>query len=167
MSAIGVTAPPGCRAVAAPLRAIVLATLALEGRKAGEIGVRLTGDPELRELNRQWRGIDRATDVLSFDYDDEPGVRVSGDLVVSLDRMVEQARRYRVSRGRELARLIVHGTLHLSGHDHHRVGERLRMRAAEAKGMRSAARFVAPLDRALAKRPPLAPARRRTAAPAG
>lgn len=154
MSPIGVSTPPGYRAVAVPLRAIVLATLALEGRKAGEIGVRLTGDAELRELNRQWRGIDRATDVLSFDYDDEPGVRVSGDLVVSLDRMADQARRYRVSRGRELARLIVHGALHLSGHDHHSAGERRLMRLAEAKGLRAAARFVGSLDRALAKRLP-------------
>jgi probable rRNA maturation factor len=154
LSPISFTAPPGYRAVAVPLRAIVLSTLTLEGRKAGEIGVRLTGDPELRELNRQWRGIDRATDVLSFGYDDPPGERVSGDLVVSLDRMAEQARRYRVSRGRELARLVVHGALHLSGHDHHREGERARMRAAEAKGMRAAAPFVAALDRALGRLPP-------------
>lgn len=146
---ISVVAPRGVLRAGTPLRAIVSATLAHEGRKVGEIGVRLTDDAELRALNRQWRGIDRATDVLSFPYG-EPGSkgRVSGDLVISVERAVAQARRYRVSVGRELARLVIHGTLHLAGHDHHRVGERREMRHAEAQAMRVARDRIRALDAA-------------------
>ncbi|MGH7730973.1 MAG: rRNA maturation RNase YbeY, partial [Candidatus Eiseniibacteriota bacterium] len=85
----------------APLAALVRAALAGEGRKPGELGIVLTGDAPVRELNLRWRGLDRATDVLSFGYDETPGTIVNGDLIVSMDRVAEQARRYRVTRGRE------------------------------------------------------------------
>jgi probable rRNA maturation factor len=133
------------------LRALIRATLVGERVRAGDIGVVLTGDATLRDLNRRWRGIDRATDVLSFPYEDAamPHSRtriVSGDVVISLERMVEQARRYRVSRGRELARLVIHGALHLAGHDHHRPGERRLMRAREARALHMARDTIRMLD---------------------
>jgi rRNA maturation RNase YbeY len=53
-----------------------------------------------------------------------------------------------VSVGRELARLVIHGTLHLAGHDHHRSGERERMRRAEARAMRAARDSIVALDAA-------------------
>ena len=148
---ITVTTRRGLAGLAAPLRALVRSTLALEGARAGEIGVVLADDAALRELNRRWRGIDRATDVLSFPYELAEKHRsasrvVTGDLVISLDRMVGQARRHRVSRGRELARLVVHGTLHLAGHDHHRPGERKLMRAREARALRGAGGSIRALD---------------------
>jgi probable rRNA maturation factor len=118
--------------------------LGKEDRRAGEIAIVLTGDAELRELNRRWRGIDRATDVLSFPYETAPAV--SGDLVISLDRLREQAKRYGVSLGRELARLVVHGALHLAGHDHHRVAERRLMRTRENAVLRLVRGEVARLD---------------------
>ena len=132
---ISVASPTKTPGLAAAIRELIRVTLAGEGRVPGTIDVRLTGDAELRALNRQWRGIDRATDVLSFAYDDRAR-RVSGDLVISLDRMRAQARRYRVTAGRELARLIVHGALHLAGHDHHRAGERRIMRGRERAALR-------------------------------
>ena len=147
---ISVASPPRTRGLVAPLRALVRATLAEERRAAGEIGVVLADDALLRELNRRYRSIDRATDVLSFGYDAASERRVSGDLVISLDRVAVQSRRYRVRPGRELARLVVHGTLHLAGHDHHRADERLRMRRAEAKALRAGAKAVAELEQALA-----------------
>jgi probable rRNA maturation factor len=147
--------------VTAPLRALIAATLALEDRRPGEISVLLTDDNALRELNRNWRGIDRATDVLSFG--EPPGGRergaqsgaaakklaIGGDLVISIDRVRAQARRYRVTPGRELARLVVHGTLHLAGHDHHRATERGLMRARERRVLAAAARDVKRLEAAL------------------
>ena len=145
---ITVRTPSLFRGVSTPLRAIVRSTLALERTRAGEIGLRLSDDAELRALNRQWRGIDRATDVLSVPYDAEPANGVSGDLVISMERARAQARRYRVSLGRELARLVIHGTLHLAGHDHHRPGERLRMRRAEGRAMRGAVAPIRALDAA-------------------
>src|SRR5262249_6502958 len=110
---ISAKSPPSLPGVTAPIAALVRAALALEGRRPGELGIVLTGDAPVRELNRRWRGLDRATDVLSFGYDDVPGPIVNGDLIVSIDRAVDQARRFRVTLGRELARLVIHGALHL------------------------------------------------------
>ena len=118
---VTLTAPRGLSRLRPPLSALVADVLRGEGRRLGEVGIVLAGDELLRQLNRDWRGIDRATDVISFAYDElEPDAvarPVTGDLLVSLDRMRDQARRYRVSPGAELARLVTHGTLHLCGHD--------------------------------------------------
>lgn len=143
---ISVASPRSARPLAPALRALVRAALAGEGRRPGEIALVLTADPELRELNRRWRGIDRATDVLSFGYDAGPPAPVSGDLVISLDRMDEQARRFRTGPGRELARLVVHGALHLAGLDHQRPRERAHMRAREQRALRAAAAAVRALE---------------------
>lgn len=159
--AITVTAPAAVRGLTTPLRALLRAALAHEGMKAGEIAVVLTGDAELRALNRQWRGIDRATDVLSFSYGEAgPGEtmirkesrsskKVHGDLVISLDRMRDQAKRYHVSEGRELARLVIHGALHLAGLDHQREADRRHMRSSEDAVLNLVAAQVAELDRRL------------------
>ena len=153
---ISVASPLRTRRLVAPLRALVRATLELERRRPGEIGIVLGDDVLLRRLNRRYRSLDRTTDVLSFGYDGEPedGTAsndhgVSGDLVISLDRVAVQARRYRVSPGRELARLVIHGTLHLAGLDHHEAAARLRMRRAEARALRTGSGAIPALDRAL------------------
>ena len=147
-----------------PLRALVRAAVTLEGRRPGEITVVLERDARLRELNHRYRGLDRATDVLAFDYGPAPRAAaprgatrtgspppapVSGDILVSLDRMAEQAKRFHVTRGRELARLVVHGALHLAGLDHHAPAERARMRRREQSAMRACAAQVRALERAL------------------
>jgi probable rRNA maturation factor len=109
--------------------------LARQGVVRAEVGLAFGGDDTLRELNRRYRGLDKATDVLSFTYEDRSDGRgrrhLVGDVVVSVPRVFVQARRYRVSPGRELARLLIHGALHLCGHDHMRGAERVRMRALE------------------------------------
>ena len=150
--AISLSAPASHARLAVPLRAVVRAVLAREKRRAGEIAIVLTDDAELRELNRHWRRIDRATDVISFAYDEhEPNAAtrpVTGDLVVSMDRVGSQARRYRVTPGAELARLVVHGTLHLCGHDHAKAGERARMREREDGALRAVKALAKRLDAA-------------------
>jgi len=89
-----------------------------------EISVTLTGDERIRELNKTFRNIDAATDVLSFplikDLADVPyyGGVSFGDIVISADKAREQAREYGHSLERELGFLAVHGTLHLFGYDH-------------------------------------------------
>jgi len=164
--AVSLAAPAGYRRLAVPLRGIVRAVLAREQRRAGEIAIVLVGDEALRELNRRWRRIDRATDVISFAYDEhEPDAAtrpVAGDLVVSMDRVEAQARRFRVTRGAELARLVVHGTLHLCGHDHAQAGERRVMRAREDTTLRGVRALVKRLDAAWPAGPgtPLAKGRR-------
>jgi probable rRNA maturation factor len=162
--------------LAPPLRTLVRGALALERALPGEIAIVLAGDRELRELNRRWRGIDRATDVLSFGYDEAAAggvtrgrprrtaaapprrraaapAAVSGDVVISLDRVRVQARRYRVTPGRELARLAVHGALHLAGLDHHRAAERDHMRLQESRALRGVSAQVSALDAALLEQP--------------
>lgn len=90
------------------------------GGKA-EISVTLCGDGRMRELNREHRGIDRETDVLSFPLFDGPdgaGVTPLGDIVIDVDRAERQAREYGHSAEREIAFLTVHSVLHLLGYDH-------------------------------------------------
>jgi probable rRNA maturation factor len=159
---VTLTAPRALARLAPALRALVRAALAPLGRPAGEIAIVLAGDAELRRLNRRYRGIDRATDVLSFSYDvageartgkrlGGPPPPISGDLVVSLDRVRDQARRYRVSRGEELARLVVHGALHLAGLDHDRAPARRAMRAREDRVLRASRPLARRLERILAR----------------
>jgi probable rRNA maturation factor len=92
------------------------------GRRDWEMTVVL-GDLEfVRGLNRAWRGIDAATDVLSFPQGESPGpatgTYIAGDLVIALAAVEENARRFGVQAEEELRRVIVHGILHLAGMDH-------------------------------------------------
>ena len=114
-----------------------------EGVRAdeAEISVTFVTDEEIRELNAQFRGIDRATDVLSFpqfeDVQDIPdeGPAVLGDVVISLERARAQAEEFGHSEKRETIYLFVHSILHLLGYDHMEEDEKKEMRAAEAKTM--------------------------------
>jgi probable rRNA maturation factor len=162
---ISVASPLRIGRIGASLRALVRATLVQERRTPGEISVVLGNDALLRDLNRRYRSLDRTTDVLSFGYDSgAKGARraaaaagrgkiraapVDGDLVISLDRVAVQARRYRVRPGRELARLVVHGALHLAGLDHHEPAARRLMRRAETRALRASADAVMALERTL------------------
>lgn len=84
----------------------------------GEIHCVLADDAELQDLNRRFRKIDAATDVLAFPYD--PGVAGGslGDVYVSLSRAEAQAAERCEPVAREVLRLFVHGALHLAGRDH-------------------------------------------------
>lgn len=129
-------------AIDAPTRAQVAARVRVAlralGRTTSSVTLVFTDDEEIRELNRTWRKIDRATDVLSFHFqalageDDPAGDGVNlGDIVIS----VETARRR--SPGKrflpELERLAIHGLCHLFGHDHKKPAEATRMFALERK----------------------------------
>ena len=83
-----------------------------------EVSVTFTDNESIRELNREYRDIDRATDVLSFPMDDEGDNSVLGDIVISLERAKEQAEEYGHSLSREISFLTVHSVLHLLGYDH-------------------------------------------------
>ena len=92
-------------------------------RARGTVTVVLTGDAAMRRLNREWRGVDRATDVLSFPADDDgPRVRGEirhlGDIVIATGVARRQAAREGHSYGTELKVLALHGLLHLLGYDH-------------------------------------------------
>lgn len=88
-------------------------------------------DEKMHKMNREYRGIDRTTDVLSFALEDnaefELPIRELGDIYVSIPKMVEQAKEYEHSEKRELSFLCVHGLLHLLGYDHTRSEEEERI----------------------------------------
>jgi probable rRNA maturation factor len=114
---------------AAELREVVLKTLALVGPQvAGDIGVVVTSDPAIRTLNRRYRNKDAPTDVLAFPLGDGVLPREPfGDVVISLDTAKRQARDYGATLSQELRRLLIHGTLHLCGYDHHERAQAARM----------------------------------------
>ena len=102
--------------------------------KEAELSVLITDDEGIRALNRDWRSKDKATDVLSFSQvesgDDQwpelpgmednagPAIPVLGDVVISAETAARQAEAADVSLESEFRRLLVHGALHLLGHDH-------------------------------------------------
>lgn len=93
-----------------------------------EVGILIADDARLHALNRDYRGVDAPTDVLSFADDGAPGSFVSqpdaprylGDIAISYERVLAQAADYGHSPARELAYLAAHGALHLLGYDHER-----------------------------------------------
>jgi probable rRNA maturation factor len=107
------------------------------GRPKAELSIALVDDAEIAELNARYRGVEGATDVLSFSLLEgahaERRGDLLGDVVVSLDTAAVQARRGRRSLDDEVLRLLIHGTLHLLGHDHERDDEARRMRAEERR----------------------------------
>ena len=107
------------------VRKAILATLKYEDVNMNlEVSVTFTDNEGIRELNREYRNIDRATDVLSFpqiNYDDGEELSAGemlGDIVLSLERAREQAEEFGHSFERECAFLCAHSTLHLLGYDH-------------------------------------------------
>ncbi len=89
---------------------------------AKEIGLNiiLTGNEKLRGLNKKFKDSDRATDVLSFAFDEDktPGNTMLGEVYISLEKAATQSKKYDVSVQNEVERLLVHGILHLLGFSH-------------------------------------------------
>jgi probable rRNA maturation factor len=87
-------------------------------RLRGLVTVLLTGDREIRRLNRRFRGKNKATDVLSFPAETVGPVEIAGDLAISVDTARRQAMEQGHPLGTEIKVLILHGVLHLAGYDH-------------------------------------------------
>ncbi len=129
------------------LERVIAAALSEEGVGLPcEVSVLITGDEGIRQINREQRGVDRPTDVLSFpmfelapgqhpgreDADPETGLIPLGDMVISLERARAQASEYGHSLEREVCYLAVHSVLHLLGYDHMDEGpQKQRMRERE------------------------------------
>lgn len=107
------------------------------GRRRSELSVQLVDDPEIAALNARYRGIEGPTDVLAFPLLEGPHAEhagpLLGDVVISLETAARQARRSRHSLDEEAAKLLIHGTLHLLGHDHRYAAETRTMRAEERR----------------------------------
>jgi rRNA maturation RNase YbeY len=97
------------------------------GLETSEVSILFTGSAKMKSLNREYRGIPKETDVLSFPMGAPPRcMTVSarrlpvmlGDIVISIPKAVAQSREYGVTFQNELRRLLIHGLLHLAGYDH-------------------------------------------------
>jgi probable rRNA maturation factor len=99
----------------------------------GEVDVLLTGDAELKRLNRAYRGKNKATDVLSFPTPVEIAQAHAGDLAISLDTASRQAAAFSHSLDVEVRVLLLHGLLHLSGLDHETDSGEMAAREAELR----------------------------------
>ena len=130
------------------VRRLVKAIITDHSNGDSDVAVVFVADDTIRELNRDYRGIDRPTDVLAFamseagsqgcDLDGAGVETVLGDVVVSVDRAAVQARRFRRSLEHEILKLVAHGVLHLLGYDHEVNAERLAMRRLENRYAREA-----------------------------
>jgi probable rRNA maturation factor len=114
-------------------------TLDLESAPAdADMTIVLTDDSQLHELNLEYLGVDAPTDVLSFpasESDPETGLPYLGDILISIPRAAQQAQAAGHSVEAEVQLLVVHGTLHLLGHDHAEAEEKTRMWNAQAEVM--------------------------------
>jgi len=102
----------------------------------GNLTIVLTDDAQLHQLNRDYLGIDRPTDVLSFpasETDPETGDRYLGDILISIPRAQSQADAAGHALESEVQLLVVHGVLHLLGHDHAEPKEKAKMWKAQAE----------------------------------
>jgi len=107
-------------------RALCEKLLERSGKSDWEVSVLLCGDPEIQALNRDFRGKDRPTDVLSFAQEEgeqvprgeENDLFIAGGIVISLDTVRSHAAEYAVPVEEELLRLFVHGLMHLEGFNH-------------------------------------------------
>ncbi len=103
-----------------------------------EISVSFVTNEEIKELNRDYRNVDSETDVLSFPMDDEfDGVAILGDIVLSTQKIIEQANDLGNSLEREMLYLTVHSMLHLIGYDHMNDDEKKEMREKEKQIMKN------------------------------
>lgn len=103
-----------------PFMLLVMKKLHFKGE---EVSIMFCNDEYIKELNKNYRQIDSATDVLSFEnddvYKDEEGTwKCVGDIVISLDTLPVNAQYFDENKNEELKRLLVHGLLHLNGYDH-------------------------------------------------
>lgn len=132
--------------VSADQRVLIEKLVQFAGKKLGladdtEMSITLMNNPAIKKLNAQYRGVDRATDVLSFaaeeSGDESPIVLAPelaaqlpanlGDLFISIDKVAEQAKFLGHSVDRELGFLVVHGFLHLNGYDHEKPADEQEM----------------------------------------
>jgi len=97
-----------------------------EGYVPGKISIVLTSDEKLLNLNMEFFKKDYLTDIITFEYSEKG--KIAGDIFISIERVVENAGKYKVSYREELMRVFVHGVLHLLGYNDKRRDEKSEMK---------------------------------------
>lgn len=92
----------------------------------------IVNNEDIHKINKEYRNVDRPTDVISFALEDNkdvdvPGLRVLGDIYISYDKVIEQALEYGHSEKREICFLSIHGLLHLLGYNHEKLDDEKKM----------------------------------------
>ena len=134
------------------LKRMAEALLADLGIESAELGVHLVGTPEIIRLNRKFLRHQGSTDVITFDYANAGGQRfvtaqkawatttrcqpLHGDIFICVDEATRAARRFRTTSQSEIVRYLVHGVLHLRGHDDSQPGVRRKMKREEDRRVR-------------------------------
>ena len=98
------------------------------------ISLLITNNENIQQINKEYRGKDMPTDVISFAYNETENfgpVEVIGDIVISIDRVIEQSNSYNHSEAREFYYVLCHGLLHILGYDHIEEEDRIKMRSKE------------------------------------
>lgn len=138
---VQISGPPpgvsGSRVDVRRLRRSARAVLGALSLSRAELSLALIDDAEMQELNSGYRGLDRPTDVLSFSLVDGEGAEhrrgLLGDVVISVETAASQARARHRALDEEVTRLLIHGVLHLIGHDHEEDDEARVMRGEERR----------------------------------
>lgn len=119
---------------------VVKEALTLEGLSLNyEVSISFVDNEEIKELNREYRGMDSYTDVLSFPMDEDflvEGPLLLGDIIISAEKALEQGEEYGHSLYREIAYLTAHSMFHLMGYDHMDYESKLLMRGKEKEIMK-------------------------------
>lgn len=141
------------------VRKDLAAALSLLGQEEAELSILFVGSAKMKQLNRQYRGIPKETDVLSFPMEDAQAATrhpsplalhasfrtppLLGDIAISIPRTVAQAKACDAPFPEELLRLLIHGLLHLLGYDHERsVYQKVRMEKKEREIFHAVARLA-------------------------
>lgn len=123
------------------VEAVIRESLKVEGLTDNyEVSVSYVDNTEIRDLNREYRGVDKETDVLSFPMDDEDlpiPTPILGDIIISIEKAYEQSLDYGHSLDREIAYLTAHSMFHLMGYDHMSDEEKEIMRNKEKEVMKN------------------------------
>jgi len=128
------------RGVVANIEALAVAAVhnimdLLETPKLGELSLAFISDAEIQTLNRDYRGKDKPTNVLSFP--DNGPAPLLGDVVLAFETIVREAKEKSISTGDHVTHLIIHGFLHLQGYDHETDDEAVQMEALEIKALKA------------------------------
>ena len=133
---------PGVRGIsAARVRRAVADTLAVEKAKKRQVSVLLTGNREIRRINRRYLKHDYATDVISFGAGEK---NYLGDIVVSAEMARSFSKKLRIPYPQELSRYVVHGTLHLLGYEDGSKKDKIKMRRRQERILKKLFRDLAP-----------------------
>lgn len=122
------------------LQDVIRESLNVEGLDTNyEISISFVENKEIKELNKDFRGVDQETDVLSFPMEEDfnMGIPILGDVIISVDKALEQAQEYGHSIDREIAYLTAHSMFHLLGYDHMTHEDKKAMRHKEKQVMKN------------------------------